>query len=577
MFEWTWDSVAAECTNFIGSAGYGYVQVSPPQEHIAGAQWWTDYQPVSYILTSKRGNRAQFQNMIKACHTAGVGVVVDTIFNHMAGVSGGTGVGGSSFTQYNYPGTYSSTDFHYCGKRAGNDIGNYNNREDVQFCELINLADLATETSYVRSRLAAYANDLISLGADGLRLDAAKHIPTADIANILSHLTKSIYITQEVIYGSGEPIQPSEYVGNGDVQEFRYTSALKDAFLGSSISELQNLENRGWVSESQANVFVANHDTERVSRHLFDPVILQTDCLYSSLNSNSPNNAYILAHVFSLAHPYGTPTVLSSFQGFTNNDQGSPNYGVGSYSDNGGANGWCCQHRYLAISGMVGFRNSAGSAAITSWVSPQASRIAFGRGSAAFVAINTDGNSWSDTFTISLPDGTYCNVINGKLSSGACTGSSFTVSGGRFTATIGGRDALAIHIGARGSGDSPPLPLPHPPAHRLYATTTYGQNIYIVGSIPTLGSWIAASAVRDIYYFCLLLLTYRIYVALSSSAYPTWRATIALPASTAFEYKFIRKNSDSTFTWESDLNRQATTNASEARPLRPLGGEIESV
>jgi hypothetical protein len=80
MFEWTWDSVAAECTNFIGPAGYGFVQgktlfggcvearryscyflVSPPQEHIAGAQWWTDYQPVSYILTSKRGNRAQFQ------------------------------------------------------------------------------------------------------------------------------------------------------------------------------------------------------------------------------------------------------------------------------------------------------------------------------------------------------------------------------------------------------------------------------------------------------------------------------------------------------------------------------------
>ena len=26
MFEWTWDSIAAECTEFIGPAGYGYVQ-----------------------------------------------------------------------------------------------------------------------------------------------------------------------------------------------------------------------------------------------------------------------------------------------------------------------------------------------------------------------------------------------------------------------------------------------------------------------------------------------------------------------------------------------------------------------
>ena len=28
MFEWDWDSVAAECKNFIGSAGYGFVQGS---------------------------------------------------------------------------------------------------------------------------------------------------------------------------------------------------------------------------------------------------------------------------------------------------------------------------------------------------------------------------------------------------------------------------------------------------------------------------------------------------------------------------------------------------------------------
>ena len=26
MFEWSWDSIAAECTNFIGPAGYGFVQ-----------------------------------------------------------------------------------------------------------------------------------------------------------------------------------------------------------------------------------------------------------------------------------------------------------------------------------------------------------------------------------------------------------------------------------------------------------------------------------------------------------------------------------------------------------------------
>jgi glycosidase len=38
----------------------------------------------------------------------------------------------------------------------------------------IALCSLATDTEFVRSRLAEYANDLLSLGVDGFRLDAAK-------------------------------------------------------------------------------------------------------------------------------------------------------------------------------------------------------------------------------------------------------------------------------------------------------------------------------------------------------------------------------------------------------------------
>jgi alpha-amylase len=39
-FQWNWPSIASECTNFIGPAGYGYVQVSPPNEHITGTTWY---------------------------------------------------------------------------------------------------------------------------------------------------------------------------------------------------------------------------------------------------------------------------------------------------------------------------------------------------------------------------------------------------------------------------------------------------------------------------------------------------------------------------------------------------------
>jgi alpha-amylase len=93
LFEWNFASVAKECTNTLGPAGYGYVQVSPPAEHIQGSQWWTSYQPVSYKIAGRLGDRAAFQNMVNTCHAAGVKVVVDTVINHMSSGSG-TGTGG---------------------------------------------------------------------------------------------------------------------------------------------------------------------------------------------------------------------------------------------------------------------------------------------------------------------------------------------------------------------------------------------------------------------------------------------------------------------------------------------------
>lgn len=94
LFEWTFASVAKACTDTLGPAGYGYVQVSPPQEHIQGGQWWTSYQPVSYRIAGRLGDRAAFSAMIGTCHAAGVKVVADSVINHMA-AGDGTGTGGS--------------------------------------------------------------------------------------------------------------------------------------------------------------------------------------------------------------------------------------------------------------------------------------------------------------------------------------------------------------------------------------------------------------------------------------------------------------------------------------------------
>ncbi|KAG9009124.1 hypothetical protein FRB94_012396 [Tulasnella sp. JGI-2019a] len=49
-----------------------------------------------------------------------------------------------------------------------------------------------------------------------------------------------------------------------------------------------------------------------------------------------------------------------------------------------------------------------------------------------------------------MPSGIYCDVVNGAMSSGVCTGPSITVTdGGTFMATVSANNALAIHTGSK--------------------------------------------------------------------------------------------------------------------------------
>ncbi|MEU3658829.1 alpha-amylase family protein [Streptomyces sp. NPDC032940] len=416
LFEWDFASVAKECTSTLGPAGYGYVQVSPPAEHIQGGQWWTSYQPVSYKIAGRLGDRAAFRNMVNTCHAAGVKVVADAVVNHMS-AGGGTGTGGSSYGKYDYPGLYSSYDFDDCTAQ----ISDYRDRYNVQHCELVGLADLDTGEEYVRGRIAGYLNDLLSLGVDGFRIDAAKHIPAADLANIKSRLTNpSVYWKQEVIYGAGEAVQPTEYTGNGDVQEFRYAYDLKRVFNSENLAYLKNYgEGWGYMSSGVSGVFVDNHDTERNG---------------STLNYKD-NAAYTLANVFMLAWPYGAPDVNSGYE-WSSTDAGPPNGGRvnACWQD-----GWKCQHAWPEIKSMVAFRNATRGQAVTNWWDNGNDAIAFGRGNKGFVAVNHESGSLSRTFQTSLPAGTYCDVQSNKP---------VTVNGsGQFTATLGADTALALYAG----------------------------------------------------------------------------------------------------------------------------------
>lgn len=60
----------------------------------------------------------------------------------MSGQSSGTGTAGSSFEKYSYPAVpYGFNDFHHCNNGNMDQIQDYNNATDVQWCELVFLPE----------------------------------------------------------------------------------------------------------------------------------------------------------------------------------------------------------------------------------------------------------------------------------------------------------------------------------------------------------------------------------------------------------------------------------------------------
>ncbi|MEV4492488.1 carbohydrate-binding module family 20 domain-containing protein [Micromonospora coxensis] len=544
LWQWNWTSVATACTRHLGPAGYGAVQVAPPQESVSlpnsadGVHpWYEVYQPVSYRLESRFGTRQQFAAMVTACHDAGVRVYVDAVVNHMAGVNNPESVVGYAGTEFSGPGysypavPYGYGDFHHPGDNCptGGAINDWNNEAQVTSCELLSLSDLYTEKEEVRTKVAAFLNDMIGLGVDGFRVDAVKHVKKSDFAAILGKLRTTVaenkrpYVAQEIFDGaSNDALKARAFTDNGDVLDFAYAKGIKAAFQG-SISTLAAVPT--WnLDAPSANVFamVTNHDLER------DGVVL----------SYKNGSDYTLATYFALAYPHGKPSVYDSFT-WSQRNQSPPADGSGRVTDTVCGAAWTCLSQSTGIKGMVGWANAAKSVrTVADFTAVTSNVIGFHRGDRAWIGINDSGSAATATFTTGLADGTYCDVVSGPATGSGCAGGTVTVTGGRATVTIPANGAVAIHVNARTSPDTTTVAT----TFTVSADLAAGQSLHVVGDTPALGGGNTANS-----------------VALTRGA-ATWTATVGLPAGTAVSYRYLVKEG-STVVAQEAANRTFTTPA----------------
>lgn len=431
-----------------------------------GRPWWERYQPVSYKIQTRSGNEEEFLDMSRRCNANGVRVYVDVVLNHMVGENPtkvvGTAGSKANPTKFSYPAVpFSQKHFHKpCT------IDNWADADQLRNCEFNKLRDLNQSLPYVREKQVEFLNRLVDLGVAGFRVDSAKHMWPRELKQIFEAVkdlspefgfpanSRAFVVSELVDFGSSDAgLGRWEYKKIGKIVDVLPSGEMGRVFRG--YTNMKNIRNWGiqwnFLPSHLSVVSLVDHQLQRGEGTASQDVITYREY-----------RLYKQATAFMLAHPHGTPRILSSYH-YIDVNQGPPRDEedniVPAYNSSNTMTcdyGWICEHRWYPISSMVTLRNEAGNTDLNGWWDNGVKQIAFSRGENAFVAINGHEKRHFDwEIQTCLPAGTYCNVMSGPLVNGKCSGESVVVDENGYTRVFIDKDSeqgvFAIHTGADSS------------------------------------------------------------------------------------------------------------------------------
>ncbi len=179
-FCWNFNTIADNMAD-IADAGYTAVQTSPINEcldtnpgmnlHGPDGMWWYHYQPTDWVIGNYQlGTRDEFKHMCDVADEYGIAVIVDILPNHTTPTY-------SSISQdlFDAAGGEDAL-YHKTGKTAGG----YTDRLELTYYEMGGLPDVDTENISFQQYFYEFLKDCVFLGADGFRIDTAKHISLPD-------------------------------------------------------------------------------------------------------------------------------------------------------------------------------------------------------------------------------------------------------------------------------------------------------------------------------------------------------------------------------------------------------------
>lgn len=152
--------------DYIQGLGFDAIWISPIVTNTDGGYhgyWAKDF----YGINPNYGSEQDFSDLISACHSRNIWVMVDVVANHVGPI--GTNLQNvGSVNPFNQGSDYHS----YCNI-------NWSDSNSVQNCWLADLADLNQSNDYVRTTLLSWIKQLVSKWSiDGLRIDTCLEVPT---------------------------------------------------------------------------------------------------------------------------------------------------------------------------------------------------------------------------------------------------------------------------------------------------------------------------------------------------------------------------------------------------------------
>jgi glycosidase len=415
--------------SYIAGMGVTAIWISPPVDNenvneggaAIGAPYHgyqgRDFKRIEEHFGDATNSFAAFDNMVTAAHNNGIKVIVDFAPNHSN--NNNNGEFGAFYDNGSLVGNYTNDTNGYFHHNPN--ISDFNDRYQVQYYTLSNLADFNQENPTVDAYLKGAAQVFQQHHVDGFRVDAIKHVTWGWLYSFVNSIytnANTFTFGEWIADTTSDPLYHDLYKlanrSGFSALDFPLYHAIDDVFASdNSFSEIDSVLSQEALNFQQVNdlvTFIDNHDRQR----------------FLSINNNQNRLHEALAFLLTCR---GVPVIYYGTEQYLHNDTGG---GKDPFNRPMMSGYDTTTIAYKLISKLATLRKSSPAIPYGTigqrWINNDVYiyERAFA-GSVILVAINkNDGSAIPISGLLTaLPAGTYTDYLGGLLG-----GSSITVTNG---------------------------------------------------------------------------------------------------------------------------------------------------